>query len=379
MKVKVAHVTPYFPPNIGGVETYVYELTRRLRKYCDVVVFTCGRGVTERFDGVTVHRIRAIDIRDMPLHLKIPYPIPPTLLSHVARSDADIIHVHGHAFATSFEGALAARITKKSLVMTIHDVGVAYMDYAFVRGLRPIVDSIFVQMSINWSDVVIAQNFTTHDYVLKFKPRKVIIIPQGVDTEKFKPVKIKGEYVTFIAARLVKLKGDETFIKAIPLVLKERKDAKFRIVGGGHRRKYLEELAKKFGVLDKIEFTGPVPHKEVPKYLAEANIVACPGAPAGLILLEAAAMKKPIITVPHKWSVESLGKTAYYIPPNNPKKLANAIIYLMNNPEVSRMLVEAAHRRVVSRMSWETVTLKHLEIYRELLKKGKLRCSPKSL
>ena len=367
--MKVAHITPYFPPNIGGVETYVYELTKRLCRFCDVVVFTCGRGVTERFDGVTVHRIRAIDIRDMPFHLKIPYPIPPTLMFHAAYSDADIIHIHGHAFVTSFEGALAARIAKKPLLTTIHDVGVAYMDYAFVRGLRPIVDSVFVQRVINWSNIVIAQNLATYNYMLKFRPERMIIIPQGVDTEKFKPVGAQGKYVTFIAARLVKLKGDETLVRAVPLVLKEIKDAKFRIVGGGYRRKYLEELAKKIGVLDNIEFTGPVPHKEVPKYLAEANIVACPGAPAGLILLEASAMKKPIITVPHEWSIELLGKTAYYVPPNNPKKLADAIVYLLKNPEEGERLAEAAHKRIVSGMSWRTITLKHLEIYRELLKK----------
>ena len=149
--MKVAHITPYFPPNVGGVETYVYELTKKLARYCDGEVFTCGRGFTEKVAGVIVHRLRAIDIKDMPFHLKIPYPIPPTLLFHVSLSDVDIVHVHGHAFFTTFEGALAARITKKPLVMTIHDVGLAYMDYAFMRGLRRIVDSIPVQMAVNWS------------------------------------------------------------------------------------------------------------------------------------------------------------------------------------------------------------------------------------
>jgi len=367
--LKVAHVTPYFPPNVGGIETYVYELTKRLSRYCDVEVFTCGRGFTEKVVGVTVHRLRAIDIRDMPFHLKIPYPIPPTLLFHVAMSDADIIHVHGHAFVTTFEGALAARITKKPLVMTIHDVGLAYMDYAFVRGLRRIVDSIPVQMAINWSEIVIAQNRVTYDYILKFKPKRIILIPQGVNAEKFKPKRIKGRYITFIAARLVKLKGDEVFVRAVPLVLKEIKNARFRVIGGGYRKEYLVELAKKAGVLDKIDFIGPIPYDEVPKYLAEANVIACPGAPAGLILLEAAAMRKPIITVPHKWSIESLNKTAFYVPPDNPRRLAEKIIYVLKNPDVSEKMAEAAYRKVISERSWEIVASKHLKVYYELLRR----------
>jgi len=361
-------VTPYFPPNVGGVETYVYELTKRLSRYCDVEVFTCGRGFTEKVAGVTVHRLRAIDIRDMPFHLKIPYPIPPTLPFHVAMSDADIIHVHGHAFVTTFEGALAARITKKPLVMTIHDIGLAYMDYAFVRGLRRIVDSIPVQMAINWSEIVIVQNRVTYDYISKFKPKRIFLIPQGVDTEKFKPKRIKGRYITFIAARLVKLKGDEVFVRAAPLVLKEIKDARFRVIGEGYRKGYLMEIAKKAGILDKIDFMGYIPYDEVPKYLAEANVVACPG-PAGLILLEAAAMKKPIVTAPHKWNIESLGNTAFYVPLDDPRKLAEKIIYVLKNPDVSEKMAEAAYRKVVSERSWEIVASKHLKVYRELLRR----------
>ena len=127
------------------------------------------------------------------------------------------------------------------------------------------------------------------------------------------------------------------------------------------------ELARKAGALDKIDFTGPIPYDEAPNYLAEANIVVCPGAPAGLILLEAAAMRKPIITVPHKWSIESLGKNAFYVPPGNPKKLAETIIYALKNPHVSEKLAEAAYRKVISERNWETVAMKHLKIYRELL------------
>ena len=273
--MKIIHITPYFQPNIGGIETYVYELTKRLSRYCDVEVFTCGGGFTEEVAGVIVHRLRAIDIKDMPFHLKIPYPIPPTLLFHIATSDAD----------------------------------------------------------------------------------------------KFKPTKVKGRYVTFIAARLVKLKGDEVFVRAVPHVLKEIRNAEFRVIGGGCRREYLKKLAKKAGVLDKIDFMGPIPYDEVPKYLAEANVVVCPGAPAGLILLEAAAMRKPIITVPHKWSVESLGETAFYTPPGNPKRLAEKIIYALKNPDVSEKMAEAAYKKVISERSWEKVVSAHLKIYRELLRR----------
>jgi len=240
------------------------------------------------------------------------------------------------------------------------------MDYSFIRGIRPIFDSIPVQMAINWSDVVIAQNSVTRDYISQFKPKKIVIIPQGVNTEQFKPAGYEGRYVTFIAARLVKLKGDEVFVKAIPFILKEMRDVEFRIIGGGPREKYLKELAKKNGVLDHVEFTGPIPHSDVPKYLAEAKIVVCPG-PASLVLLEAAAMKKPIVTVRHEWSEEALGNTMFYVPPDDPKKLSESVLYALKNSDVRNRLAEAAYEKVRSERNWETVTLRHYEIYESLL------------
>lgn len=365
--MKVAHVTPYFPPVTGGIETYVYELVTRLAEKCEVEVFTCGRGVTEKAGKAVVHRIRAIDVKDLPLRLKIPYPVPPSLMYHLAKSKPDIIHVHGHAFFTSFEGALAARLIKRPYVMTIHDVGLAYMDYSFIRGLRRVFDSIPVQLAIRRSATIIAQNPVTRDYVSKFNPKKIVIIPQGVDTEQFKPSNNEGRYVTFIAARLVKLKGDEVFIRAVPLIAKEIKDAKFRVIGGGVRENYLKNLASENGVQDIIEFTGAVSHTDVPRYLAEANIVVCPGGPAGLQLLEAAAMKKSIVTVNLGWASDALGDAAFFVPLNSPIKVAEAVVYALENREVSNTLAEAAYKKVKLERSWETVTQKHLELYNTIL------------
>jgi len=281
----------------------------------------------------------------------------------LTKSKPDIVHVHGHAFLTSFEGALAARLTKKPCVMTIHDVGLAYMDYSFIRGLRPVFDSIPVQSAIKWSDVVIAQNSVTRDYASRFSPRKTIIIPQGVDINQFKPSNNEGRFITFIAARLVKLKGDEVFIRSVPLIAKKIRDARFRVIGGGAREKYLRDLASEDGVRDIVDFTGTVPHADVPRYLSEASIVVCPGGPAGLQLLEAAAMRKPVVTVGHEWALDALGKSAYYVPPDNPVRVAETVVYALKHRKETTALVDAAYRKVKLERSWETVTRQHLALY----------------
>jgi glycosyltransferase involved in cell wall biosynthesis len=101
--------------------------------------------------------------------------------------------------------------------------------------------------------------------------------------------------------------------------------------------------------------------------LAEANIVVCPGGPAGLQLLEAAAMKKSIVTVNLGWASDALGDAAFFVPLNSPIKVAEAVVYALENREVSNTLAEAAYKKVKLERSWETVTQKHLELYNTIL------------
>jgi len=365
--MKIALVAPYFPPVIGGIETYIYELAKRLSKENEVYVFTCGRGVTERYNGVKVFRLRAIDIKNLPFPLKIPYPIPASLMFKLAKFDLDIIHAHGHAFMTSFQAALAARLAHKPFVLSIHDLGVAYQDHAVMRGVRPIVDSTIVRYVFKRADSVITQNEATYTYASRFKPRRVTIIPQGVDLNKFKP-KEEGEYVTFIAARLVPQKGCETFIKAVPHVINELGETRFMVIGDGIQRSYLRKLADDLGVIDHIAFVGAVPYESVPEYLGQSKIVAFPSEiPTGLTLLEAAAMKRPIITTRNRWAVNSLGDTPLYVSMRNPEETAKAMICLLKNPRKRRKIAELTYRKVASERSWDKVTSKHMEIYNKLI------------
>jgi len=368
--LKIALVTPYFPPNIGGIETYVCELANRLAKDNDVYVFTCGRGIVETRGRVTIFRLRALDVQNLPVSPKIPYPIPSSMMFKIARSNVDVIHAHGHAFMTSFHAALASRITHKPFVLTVHDIGVAYRDYRIMRGIRPIVDSTLVNFIFKHSDVVIAQNNVTYRYSLRFNPKNIVIIPQGIDCQRFSPAE-DGEYVTFFAARLVPQKGGEIFIRAVPHVLEQIGDAKFRVIGDGYQRSFLENLSKKLGVRDHIDFSGRVPHELIPSYLGTANVVVFPSEiPTGLSLLEAAAMRKPIITTDNEWARDALGDAPLYIPGRSPAETAEAIIHLLSNPEERTRMSQLAYDKVIPERDWNSVVSKHLELYDNIVKNG---------
>lgn len=365
--MKIALITPYFPPNIGGIETYIYELAKRLSKYHEVYVFTCGRGVTETCDKVKVFRLRSIDIQNLPFSLKIPYPIPLSLMFKLAKFDVDVIHVHGHAFFTSLEACLAAKLSHKPLILTIHDVGVAYQDYLIMRGVRPLFDSTMVKYIFRCADVVIAQNDVTRNCASRFNPKQIVVIPQAVDFEEFKPCERDGEYVTFIAARLVPQKGGEAFIRSIPRVLTAVNDTKFLVIGDGLQRSFLEDLASKLGVKNNVDFVGSVAHNDVPAYLGQAKVVVFP-APAGLALLEAAAMKRPVITTKNGWAEDSLGDTPVIVSARKTDEISGAVIHLLKHPRERVKIAKKVYNKVASERSWDNIVQKHMELYEQTIR-----------
>jgi glycosyltransferase involved in cell wall biosynthesis len=366
--LKIALVAPYFPPMVGGIETYIFKLAEELSENNTVYVFTCGRGTTETYHDIVIFRLRALDVMNLPLHIGIPYPIPASLVLKLSKYDADIIHAHGHAFITSFQAALAAKLTKKPLVLTVHDVGVAYQDYAMIRGVRPIVDSTLVQFIIKQSTAVITLNQTTYDYISEFKPKRVELIPQGIDLEEFKPSETSGEYIAFIAARLTKQKGGEVFIRSIPSILKENNEERFMVIGDGVQRPYLEKLCKKLDIEKHVVFVGRVPHNQVPEYLQKSKIVVFPSEiPTGLSLLEIAASRKPIVTTANPWAQETLGDTPVYIRGRSPSDVAKTINSLLNDPSELPKIAERIHLRVSTIFSWKTVGTKHLRLYSDLI------------
>jgi len=83
---------------------------------------------------------------------------------------------------------------------------------------------------------------------------------------------ISHRHVLLSVSRLMRLKRVDRSIRALPEVVKDYPNTLLVIVGDGPERERLERLAKDLGVQDNVRFEGVVPHSEIPKYLAAADI-----------------------------------------------------------------------------------------------------------
>lgn len=141
----------------------------------------------------------------------------------------------------------------------------------------------------------------------------VTVINNGIDAALFRPqppdhglrqkLGLLDRRVIVTVSRLVPRKGVDRVIMALPRVLAAVPDVHYLVVGDGPQAAELRELAARSGVADRVSFTGPVPHADVPRYLALAELMAMPNRrmPDGeddgvsLIFFEANACGLPVI------------------------------------------------------------------------------------
>ena len=164
-----------------------------------------------------------------------------------------------------------------------------------------------------FSDIVIMTNDGSQgDQLLSqmnVDARKIRFWMNGVDWSLFeemlgysdakKKLNINAKNVLLVISRLVSIKRVDRSIQALPEVLKEFPDVLLLIVGDGNERERLEKLAEELGVSDNVRFEGAVPHKDVPLYLAAADVFLSfyDWSNVGNPLLEAMMAGKSIITL----------------------------------------------------------------------------------
>jgi len=215
---------------------------------------------------------------------------------------------------------------------------------------------------------------------------KTIVIHDGVDVSFFRPTRgkkikassAKKKLTVGMVGRLEhRRKGQDIFIEAARAALKTRKDLRFVIVGHereefAHRERALHEMVERYGLSGRIEFRGFVPREKMADVMNELDVlVLCSKQPEGLglVLLEAMACGKPVIAPAEGGPLDIVEDqvTGILIPPRDPQRLAEAIVYLAKHPEARTKLGKAGRRKVESSFGIEKTAATTAALYREIV------------
>ena len=200
------------------------------------------------------------------------------------------------------------------------------------------------------------------ELALESSPKqKIGVIYNGIDVEKFKPLKAKkkSKKLTLISTgRLIKRKGYQYLIPAI-----KNPDIKLQLIGDGNLKKELEQSAKENKA--DVEFLGKKSHKEIIKYLQKADVFILPSLNEGMSnsILEAMACRLPIITTNTGGSKELIKGNGFVIKKRNINELKNAIQKFIDDPKLIKQMGDRS-RKLAEKMSWESMTGKYWGVYK---------------
>ena len=384
VQTKLCIVTHTFLPHVGGIEKVVNEQSKRLRtKNFDPMIVTNRIGTPQKYvvDGVAVECYESLNTG---FRLGIPYSIPtvtsfPTFLKAVNQSK--IVHAHGHPYLTSLIAGKLAKMYFKPFVLTQHNTFIEYNNlFDEVENLN---DLTVGKQNLQNADKIIVVSNATKDYVLRLgaKPKNVLVLHNGVDLAKFKPLPGKHEemrrklgipidaVVVLTVRRLVYKNGVDTLIEGAKITIKKNPRIVFLVVGKGPDSESVKLRIRELGIEGNFKLAGFVIDEELPIYYNTADIFVLPsksGEGLPLVALEAMACALPVIATDVGGAREIIKKDyGRLVPSNQPELLAKAILdfaamdFSLRKKELRTMMEE--------KYSWDKNVERLAEIYEELI------------
>ena len=222
----------------------------------------------------------------------------------------------------------------------------------------------------NIADILKERNYATAAFVpnaalLSLSCRN-LRIGHGFDIFKPKIELIERKNIIGYVGRISAVKGVRKFVKAVPLILKERDVLEFLIVGDGPLLNEIKNELKNTGSSDKIGFTGWTPHNELPECLNKLKLLVLPSYTEGLptIIQEAMACGAPVLATPVGGIADLIkdGETGFIMENNSPECIAENIIRALEHPNLEK-IVKNARELIEKDFTYEAA----VERYRKIL------------
>jgi len=414
--MKIVHFSWEYPPVIyGGLGTFATEITKKqIELEHDVTVFTLNRdnalATSDQIDGVEVYRPKTLDL-SKPFYLCADHELRSwgpnfkffaDVLSYNIMSASQLVNSlvrkNGRSFtiidAHDWLGIMGGIVAKKEmnipLVFHVHSTEVGR---SIGRGSHTIKDIEFEGGQV--ADCVITVSNAMADELLKlgFPQDKIRPCWNGVDPAKYDPARVSNEdrlnlrrhygvqdheTLLFFIGRLVTVKGADKLVRAMPQILKDFPNTKLLILGIGDMENELRSTTDGLSIHDKVIFrTEFVSEEERIRHYAAADIVVLPSLyePFGIVCTEAMSMEKPTVvgargTNGMREQIIPSGEKqcGIHVNPFEPKDIAWGIIQVLQLPDKGLQLGKNGRQRALEEFSWDAVTQRTLDIYKEFLR-----------
>lgn len=380
--LRICAISYYYTPEYSGSAVQARNLIRFLKaEGVETFIVTANLNdlpSIETVEGSLVHRIPVVKRPDI---IIISFWISLAWFLVKKRKDYDIIHAHG-----TLQHGIASIVGRLLGKKTVLKVAMANSDIAFKRQGR-------IWGKINYYFV---KNFdayiaTSKDIVQEFTDsnldsKKIVHIPNGVDTTINTPIKILDEknalkvklglpecpIVSFVG--IINQRKNIDFILSCWLELKKKKIVAHLLLIGPYEDSdpYFESLLQfieKENLTDSVSFLGL--KKSVAEYLQASDIFFFPSKQEGMpnVLLEAMACGLPCLTSKISGTEDLIQhlQTGYILPLNRKDLFVAMLCDLMSDKTKGRSVGIAAREFIVNNFSLKKIAGDYVILYRKLL------------
>jgi glycosyltransferase involved in cell wall biosynthesis len=274
--LRVAMVSARALPLMGGIETHVHEVSRRLAAAgVDVTVLTTDiSGELPADETVFGYRIR----RWPSYPRSRDYYLAPGLARHLlqAHDKYDVVHIQGvHALVAPVALAATRRAHIPS-VLTFHTGG---HSSGLREALRPVQWKLLGPLLRSAAALVAVCEFERTNFArtLGVPESSIRLIRNGCDPLPIDPSEPKPEGSPLLVSvgRLERYKGHHRILQAMPEILKRARDARLALIGGGPYEQPLRDMAEQLGVADRLSIRsfGPDERAAMGSIVANADVV----------------------------------------------------------------------------------------------------------
>lgn len=362
--LRIALVTEYYYPHLGGICEHVHFFAREARRlghHVDIITSRIAGAPTEPH-VVRIGTSQPIYFNGSQARITIGTSVRREMRNALRRGNYDVVHAHSPL--SPILPVLAIEEADCPVVGTFH----TYFEGSFWYG----IGRRYFQNRLDRLSAAIAVSHSTTVALNRYFEANWTIVPNGIDLDLFNPhvgpptgMRRDVPVILFLG-RFDPRNGLTTLIDAFKRVRSRNREAQLVVVGDGPLRNHYYRAA---GGDRDISFVGAVLGNR-PSYYAHSAIYACPTTKAsfGITLLESMACETPVVCsdILGFRDVVKHEREALMFPCGDRDALADSLVRLLDDQTLQARLGKTGRQHALQ-YGWPTVTESVLDVYSGVL------------
>ena len=383
--MKILHITPSLSNAWGGPTRVIKGLTESLNK----------KGVTNTILTTSGYRVGNVQDNDLQSHIRV-FPTQPlsTLWTGYSKDlkkslpeevrSHDVVHIHELWHFPHFAAYLSARQENKPYCISVHGhLSPWALNHKKLR--KQIYMNLFQSRTIERASVLHAvtqeEINNIHDLGITNETR---LIPNGISTSKhYDSVSgsdfinsypnLSGKTILLFLGRIHPVKGLDLLSEALKEIVQTNPNVHLVIAGPDENgyKKHIIDILKRNGISKNCTFTGMLSDIEKTAALKASNILVLPSYSEvmGISTLEGMEAGLPVVITEGCQFPEIERNGAGVVVSHNATDLSNAILYLLDNPNIAQHMGTIGKQLISDKYNWDNISDLYIQLYTDIISK----------